>query len=306
MISKNQIISYSFTLLSAMLMLLSFPLSSNAQVLYTCSRDDNDLRIIDQFTGATLQTTPITLGGITLDGCTGLAKDPTSGVCWMLLKEETSPSEPRLLVKINPQTGVAKFIGDTGGPDDEFFASIAFDSEGTLYGVTGDGSTTSETLYTLSTEDGSPTFVQTLGNGNDGETLAFNPTDGLMYHTSGIAAPPDPTNVFESINLVTGVVTDIPITGNTSNYEEQTSMVYRLSNNDFLIANRSPDFLHSITPGGVVSQIGPLDEEMKGMAFDCQVEPSNVPTLSEWGLIAMAGILGIVGFMVIRRRKAIA
>jgi len=32
----------------------------------------------------------------------------------------------------------------------------------------------------------------------------------------------------------------------------------------------------------------------------------NVPTLSEWGLIAMAGILGLVGFMVMRRRKALA
>ncbi len=32
----------------------------------------------------------------------------------------------------------------------------------------------------------------------------------------------------------------------------------------------------------------------------------NVPTLSEWGLIIMAGILGIVGFMVIRRRKVTA
>jgi len=29
-----------------------------------------------------------------------------------------------------------------------------------------------------------------------------------------------------------------------------------------------------------------------------------VPTLSEWGLIAMASILGLVGFIVIRRRKA--
>jgi len=34
--------------------------------------------------------------------------------------------------------------------------------------------------------------------------------------------------------------------------------------------------------------------------------PAQVPTLSEWGLIAMAGILGIVGFMVIRRRKVTA
>ncbi|MCH7519976.1 MAG: IPTL-CTERM sorting domain-containing protein [Candidatus Dadabacteria bacterium] len=31
-----------------------------------------------------------------------------------------------------------------------------------------------------------------------------------------------------------------------------------------------------------------------------------IPTLSEWGLIAMAGILGIVGFMVLRRRKVTA
>ena len=39
-----------------------------------------------------------------------------------------------------------------------------------------------------------------------------------------------------------------------------------------------------------------------------QCDPSirNVPTLSEWGLIAMAGILGLVGFMVIRRRQAVA
>jgi len=32
-------------------------------------------------------------------------------------------------------------------------------------------------------------------------------------------------------------------------------------------------------------------------------EPTTIPTLSEWGLIAMAGILGIAGFMVMRRKK---
>jgi hypothetical protein len=34
--------------------------------------------------------------------------------------------------------------------------------------------------------------------------------------------------------------------------------------------------------------------------------PNPIPTLSQWGLIAMAAILGIVGFMVIRRKKATA
>ncbi len=38
----------------------------------------------------------------------------------------------------------------------------------------------------------------------------------------------------------------------------------------------------------------------------CTNPASNVPTLSEWGLIAMAGVLGIVGFMVMRRRKVTA
>lgn len=39
----------------------------------------------------------------------------------------------------------------------------------------------------------------------------------------------------------------------------------------------------------------------------CGIVPvTAVPTLSEWGLISMAGILGIVGFMVIRRRKVTA
>ena len=33
---------------------------------------------------------------------------------------------------------------------------------------------------------------------------------------------------------------------------------------------------------------------------------SNIPTLSEWGLMAMAGVLGIAGFIIIRRRKAMA
>jgi len=35
-------------------------------------------------------------------------------------------------------------------------------------------------------------------------------------------------------------------------------------------------------------------------------EKMGIPTLSEWGLIAMAAILGIVGFMVMRRRKVTA
>jgi hypothetical protein len=37
---------------------------------------------------------------------------------------------------------------------------------------------------------------------------------------------------------------------------------------------------------------------------DCAL--TNIPTLSEWGMIAMAGVLGIIALLVIRRRKATA
>jgi len=36
------------------------------------------------------------------------------------------------------------------------------------------------------------------------------------------------------------------------------------------------------------------------------VAPASIPTFNQWGLLAMASILGIVGFMVIRRRKVTA
>jgi hypothetical protein len=39
----------------------------------------------------------------------------------------------------------------------------------------------------------------------------------------------------------------------------------------------------------------------------CNLKIINpIPTLSEWGLIAMAGLMGIVGFIVMRRRKIAA
>jgi len=53
----------------------------------------------------------------------------------------------------------------------------------------------------------------------------------------------------------------------------------------------------------------PLDEtdiSVKLCVVSLRMAPKTIPTLSEWGLIAMAGILGIVGFMVMRRRKVTA
>ncbi len=52
------------------------------------------------------------------------------------------------------------------------------------------------------------------------------------------------------------------------------------------------------------SEITEMVEKSNTVSKFWVLPPRNVPTLSEWGLIAMAGILGLVGFMVMRRRKA--
>jgi len=53
---------------------------------------------------------------------------------------------------------------------------------------------------------------------------------------------------------------------------------------------------------------GNQDENWEIYLANCPVisTATQIPTLSEWGLIALAAILGIVGFMVIRRRKVSA
>ena len=42
---------------------------------------------------------------------------------------------------------------------------------------------------------------------------------------------------------------------------------------------------------------------LDGMCVDAV---SNIPTLNEWGLIALAGILGLIGYTVLRKRRATA
>ena len=49
-----------------------------------------------------------------------------------------------------------------------------------------------------------------------------------------------------------------------------------------------------------------VDPEDGSCTFTNVLRATNVPTLSQWGLISMIVLLGIVGFMVLRRRKATA
>ena len=132
-----------------------------------------------------------------------------------------------------------------------------------LYGVTGDGSTTPESLFTLDKSNAAATFFMALGNGDDGETIAYNPADGLMYHASGID---DGDRFWEGINLNTKtIVFSNQFTG--PNVDDETlAMTYNPGTGRFLVTDRDDEFFDT-TPAGAATDIGDVEDNIKGLAF---------------------------------------
>lgn len=121
--------------------------------------------------------TPSSGGAIT--GINGLTTHPCKGEIYAICKQ--SATTGRTLGKFNPQTGVVTIIGNLG----DNFSSISFREDGQLFGVTGDGANTPETLYLIDHTTAAVTLATALGNGADGEIIAYNKDDDMFYHWSG-------------------------------------------------------------------------------------------------------------------------
>ena len=137
-----------------------------------------------------------------------------------------------------------------------------------LFGVTGDQRKSQnpflpETFFSVSIVDASTTFIQTLGNGDDGESIAFRPADGLMYHWSGF----NPAPIMETINLTTKAVTNIPTNFGLYQPDEVFGSTYDPGLDRFLFTDINQN-LGAVTPGGTFSLIGSLEESMRGLAFN--------------------------------------
>ena len=144
-----------------------------------------------------------------------------------------------------------------------FVPSVA-DAAAILYGVTGDGAATPESLFTLSTSDASSTFVMALGRGTDGEAIGFNPTDGLLYHASGHFGA---GVIFESILSDFSGTVDIPI-GAPLDDEEAQALTWDSSRGEFLWKQHHlPGPLFSVATDGTETFIGDMDHQAKGLAF---------------------------------------
>lgn len=190
-----------FSALYVLLIASAFTISLSAQTLYGISNGfgteaNNTIYEIDPATGNIFNVAQVTLPGFTVTRSQALAYRPTSGFLYAVI--QTSDNNRRL-VSINPATGVATNIGILS----QNISSLAFRPDGSLIGVSGDGASIPETLFSISTTDATLTQLFALGNGADGETIAFHP-NGLLYHSSG-----NGTALFESVDVDTMTVTPI-------------------------------------------------------------------------------------------------
>jgi hypothetical protein len=143
-----------------------------------------------------------TAGGAIL-GLNALTIDPTTGIYYAILRQTGVTG--RLLATVDVGTSDATIVGNLG----DNFSSLTFRSDGQLFGVTGDGAAVPETLFSIDKSTAATSVAVTLGNGADGEVIAYNPNDDHIYHWSGGG-----TVVFERILAVAPfTVTGIPVTG---------------------------------------------------------------------------------------------
>lgn len=126
-----------------------------------------------------------------------------------------------------------------------------------LFGVSGDGAPVNpESFFSVSTADASTTLIQPLGNGNDGESIAFNSADHRMYHWSGFSGLGD-IEIMETIKLTSHKVTNVSTDFTSHDPLEVLGSTFDPSTGNFLYIGLDEN-LGSVTPGGVFSLIGPV------------------------------------------------
>ncbi|MCP3920926.1 MAG: hypothetical protein GY711_35810 [bacterium] len=172
-------------------------------------------------TGAINNTTAVS------DSLFAMAVHPISGVVYCIT------TGGRDLGTIDVSTGTVTHIGSMGDAHN----ALAFESDGTLWATTGEGASTEGSLWTVDATTGATTFVTALDQAanEDGEVLAYNPDDGLLYRASGN----DPF-IFQSIdpsNPLAPAVT-IPLSSPTS--AEWLGMTY-MGGGTFLYSDRNDE-----------------------------------------------------------------
>jgi hypothetical protein len=245
--------------------------------------DRKGLQSFDAFTGDSHGGHQIVVVGGTIPGevlgATGLAVDPMTDIAYVLLRM-VEFENTRILATIDLTNGEATTIGDTT----RRLTSLTFDSAGTLYASEGGGNFNPHTcphcLHTLSKTTAVPTKVTDMTpcpnpGSSCGHGIAFNPDDGLIYHTTGTRED----DMFESV-MTTTPFTKTPI-GYTGAVIPDTvyGIGYDDPNNRFIITDWNKD-VFSVTAAGVSNELPSTRYWLKGLHVSDEAVPTDTPPVA--------------------------
>lgn len=267
--------------------------AAEAQQLYSINRDSGELYQLDTADAAILSTVQVVLPGEDVIGAGGLTVHPTTNVLYGLLQLNGQPG--RELVTIDPITGLASSIGDTG----DQFDGLAFTSAGALYAVMAEEGADPESLHLLNLTDASNTLLDLLDVAGPGEAIGIQRTTNRLFRASDLDLG---GHLYQSIDLGTYAATNIAPFGD--DYAEATAMAWAGGNNFFLTDIEGN--LFNMTTGGITTLIGHIEDPArggggpgggdeiisKGLAY---IVPIPEPTS-----LALLGGLALVG---LRRRR---
>ena len=133
-----------------------------------------------------------------IGGMSGLAVSPEGHVF------TTSSAGGSQLYRVDASTGKAYLVGPTGT---DYMSAIAFDLDGKLWGIADVGPVT---LYSVNSTTGAVTAIGPTGEQLAG--LAFDPTDGTLYASTGGAFPLVSDAIYR-VNTSTGAIALVGTTG---------------------------------------------------------------------------------------------
>ena len=177
-----------------------------------------------------------------------------------------------VLFEVDLATGNRKLISDFGNPAQGPVGcgnTLTYEGSGNSL-ITCRGTDNLGALNRVDLASGDRSLVSDVGN----------PAQGVLGFLVGI-------DLYGTENVMV-VVTESFMTSDQGIYRVNLSTGNRILISDFN------------NPAQGVLVDSPVDLALIPMA-----DPRNVPTLSQWGLIATAGLLGIIGFIVIRRKQLI-
>lgn len=219
--------------------LLLTMLNAKSQNYYAVSPNSDTLYNISVTTGAYSNEGKIEYDNGTYSGFTGMARDPLSPDIYVIVKKSGGISE---LAKFNSTMDSVLNIGTLS----DKFAGLTFNSNGLLYGITGFGANVNpSTLYTINTSTAASTLVVDLSStSTDGEAIAFNSSDGLIYRFTG-------QDTLQSINTSTLATINYPFSNTVANFGH--ALTYRSATNDFVMV--AGDTTYSVSVTGVLTDV---------------------------------------------------